>query len=94
MKRTKTLLHIAIALIVVLAVTVAYFAGRTAGIRRSVYDAGKADGIRHAIEDSVIYTVECYDPDDPYANARPDGTDQTIFIELDGERYEHGMYQG
>jgi len=51
-------------------------------------------GIRHAIEDSCIWTVECYDPMNPEENARPDGTDQTIWIELDGDLYEHGMYQG
>ena len=51
-------------------------------------------GVRHAIEDSCIWTVERYDPDNPYENLRDDGTDQTIYIELDGELYEHGMYQG
>ena len=56
--------------------------------------AGHAAGARHAIEDSVIWTVERYDPERPYDNARDDGTDQTIFIELDGQLYEHGMYQG
>jgi len=58
------------------------------------FAAGRAAGIRHAIEDAEIFTVECYDPDSPDENARPDGTDQTIYIELDGEIYEHGMYQG
>ena len=58
------------------------------------YDAGYDDGVQHAIEDSVIWTVECYNPMNPDENARPDGTDQTIYIELDGELYEHGMYQG
>jgi len=58
------------------------------------YDAGYDDGVLHAIEDSVIWTVELYDPQNPNQNARPDGTDQTIYIELDGELYEHGMYQG
>ena len=51
-------------------------------------------GIRHAIEASVIWTVERYDPMNPEENARPDGTDQTVWIELDGDLYEHGMYQG
>lgn len=60
----------------------------------AAFSLGRASGIRHAIEDSVIWTVECYDPDSPDDNARPDGTDQTIYIELDGNLYEHGMYQG
>lgn len=51
-------------------------------------------GVQHAISDSIIWTVECYDPQNPYENVRPDGTDQTIYIELDGNIYEHGMYQG
>lgn len=58
------------------------------------FAAGRAQGVQHAIEDAIVYTVECYDADNPYANARPDGTDQTIYIELDGNLYEHGMYQG
>ena len=66
---------------IILAITAAYVLGRSAGIR-------------HAVEDSVIFTVECYDPENPYENARDDGTDQTIWIELDGETYEHGMFQG
>ena len=60
----------------------------------SCYNIGRREGIRHAIEDSIIWTVERYDPDDPYANAREDGTDQTIYIELDTDLYAHGMYQG
>ena len=63
-------------------------------IAATLYLAGRNDGIRHAIEDSCIWTVECYDPENPYENARQDGTDQTIYIELDGDIYEHGMYQG
>ena len=51
-------------------------------------------GIHHAICDSEIWTVECYDPENPYENLRDDGCDQTIYIELDGEIWEHGMYQG
>ncbi len=59
----------------------------------AAYTFGRNAGIRHAIEDAEIWTLEVYDPDDPYENARPDGTDQTIYIELDGQLYEHGMYQ-
>ena len=58
------------------------------------YHAGITEGVRHAIEDAEIWTVECYDPEDPYRNLRPDGMDQTIYIELDGDIYEHGMWQG
>lgn len=60
----------------------------------AAFIAGRAAGIRHAIEDSIIWTVECYNPATPEENARPDGTDQTIFIDLDGNLYEHGMIQG
>lgn len=63
-------------------------------IAAASFAAGRAAGIRHAIEDSIIWTVELYDPDNPDENARPDGTDQTIYIELDGDLYEHGMFQG
>jgi len=63
-------------------------------IAAASFHAGRAAGIRHAIEDSEIWTVECYAPDDPDRNLRPDGMDQTIYIELDGQLYEHGMWQG
>ena len=58
------------------------------------FAVGRRVGISHAITDSCIWTVERYDPDEPDANCREDGLDQTIFIELDGELYEHGMIQG
>lgn len=60
----------------------------------SSFAVGRSCGIRHALEDSEIFTVEYYDPNEPYKNFREDGTDQTIYILLDGEEYEHGMYQG
>ena len=63
-------------------------------IAATSFAAGRAAGIRHAIEDAEIFTVECYDPDNPDENARPDGTDQTIYIILDDQIYEHGMFQG
>ena len=63
-------------------------------VAAGIFMAGRQEGIRHAVEDSIIWTVECYDPDNPEANAREDGTDQTIFIELDRQLYAHGMYQG
>lgn len=65
-----------------------------AAIAAASFRIGRDEGIRHAVEDSEIWTVECYDPDDPYRNMRPDGMDQTIYIELDGLLYEHGMRQG
>ena len=50
-------------------------------------------GVRHAIEDSCIWTVDCYNPEDPEASAWGE-YDQVIYIDLDGNLYEHGMYQG
>lgn len=63
-------------------------------IASGIYTAGRREGIRHALDDSCIWTVERYNPENPDETARPDGTDQTIYIELDGDLYEHGMYQG
>lgn len=57
-----------------------------------LYCAGRAAGIRHAIEDAQIWTVDRYDPDAPEESAW-NGYDQRIFIDLDGQTYEHGMYQ-
>lgn len=50
-------------------------------------------GVQHAIEDSVIFTVDLYDPDNPEASAWGE-YDQVIYIELDDNTYVHGMYQG
>ena len=57
--------------------------------RRNAFEAGWREGMEHAIKDSTIYT-----PERPHENARDDGTDQTIYIEIDGEVHERGMYQG
>lgn len=57
------------------------------------HDAGYDDGVQHAIEDSIVWTVTRYDPDDPDASAWGE-YDQVIYIEVDGEVYAHGMYQG
>lgn len=62
-------------------------------IAAASFAAGRTAGVRHAIQDSIVFTVECYDPSNPEENLRPDGYDQTIYIELDGETYERGMYQ-
>lgn len=47
--------------------------------------AGRASGIRHALEDSEIWTVEIYDPENP--------AEQEIYIDLDGETYVHTIIQ-
>ena len=54
---------------------------------------GRNDGIRHAIEDSTIFTVDVYNPECPEESYWY-GYDQQIFIVLDGNLFEHGMYQG
>lgn len=61
--------------------------------KRGWYKEGFEDGVLYAIENSEIYTVDRYDPENPYASAW-NGYDQKIFIEIDGHTYEHGMYQG
>ena len=58
----------------------------------TAYLLGHQEGKRHAIEDSIIWTVNCYDPDNPEASAW-NGYDQLIYIELDDNLYQHGMYQ-
>ena len=73
---------------------VALSAALIAAVILCAYQAGKTEGIRHALCDCEVFTVERYDPDNPDENTRPDGTDQTIFFILDDEIYEHGMYQG
>lgn len=59
----------------------------------TAYILGHQEGKRHAIEDSIIWTVDVYNPDDPEASAW-NGFDQLIYIELDDQLFEHGMYQG
>lgn len=59
----------------------------------AAFVAGQAAGVRHAICDSCIWTVDRYDPEDPESSAWGE-YDQLIFIELDGQVFEHGMYQG
>lgn len=59
----------------------------------AAFTAGRYSGIKHAINDSVIWTVDRYDPDDPEASEW-NGYDQLIYIDLDGNTYEHGMFQG
>lgn len=64
-----------------------------AAVIAGAWSAGRAAGIRHAIEESVIWTVDVYNPDDPESSAWGE-YDQAIYIDLDGETYIHGMYQG
>lgn len=59
----------------------------------ALYAGAFSAGVRHAIEDSCIWTVDVYNPADPESSAW-EGYDQLIYIELDGELWEHGMYQG
>ena len=62
-------------------------------IYRREYDAGFNDGIQYAIENMELWTVECYDPENPSETLRPDGYDMTVYVELDGQIYEHGITQ-
>ena len=64
----------------------------TVVVAAAAYMGGRAAGIRHAIEDSEIWTVEIYRPEDPEESAW-NGYDQEIYIELDGQVYSHGMTQ-
>lgn len=50
---------------------------------------GRADGIRHAIEDSEMCIVEFGDPD-----VEQQGYDLRIWIDLDGQSYEHFAFIG
>ena len=56
------------------------------------FAAGRIVGIRHAIEDSEIWTVDVYNPESPDDTAW-NGYDQLVYINLDGNTYEHGMTQ-
>lgn len=58
------------------------------------YCAGVHAGIRNAITDMEIWAVERYDPDHPEETVRADGYDMTVYIDLYGETYEHGLQQG
>ena len=64
--------RIAAIILIAIAITAAFLAGRSCGIR-------------HVIEDSEIWTVDVYDPDDPEI--------QIIYIELDEQLYAHEMIQ-
>lgn len=49
---------------------------------------GRFDGIRHAVEDSELWIVEFDDPD------IPGNYDLRIWIDLDGQSFEHFGYIG
>ena len=59
----------------------------------ALYAGAFSAGVRHAIEDSEIWTVTCYNPENPEESAWGE-YDQLIYIELDDNLYMHGMYQG
>jgi len=69
------------------------FAAALFALLACAFCAGRREGVRHAIEDSEIFTVTCYNPDAPEDSAW-NGYDQCIYIDLDGQIYAHGMYQG
>lgn len=51
-----------------------------------MYNIGRKEGIRYAIEDSCFYIVDFYDED-------AEGYDTFVYVELDdGNVYSHGMY--
>ena len=58
----------------------------------AAFFGGRAEGIRHAIEDAEIWTVERYNTEAPEESAWNE-YDQEILIELDGQIYSHGMTQ-
>lgn len=60
----------------------------------AAYTAGHVSGEKYVMDNAEFCTTEYYDPRDPYANRRNDGTDQTIYMILDGQIYEYGMWQG
>lgn len=64
-----------------------------AAVAAVAYHLGHNAGKMYAITQSCIWTVDCYDPYDPDDSAW-NGYDQLIYIELDGDVWEHGMYQG
>lgn len=67
-------------------------AGIIALLLLTAYTLGHQEGKRHALEGSIIWTVDCYNPDDPDASAWGE-YDQVIYIELDDQLYQHGMFQ-
>ena len=73
----------------VLAILLAMFAAVAFFAYRAGHNAGKL----YAITQSCIFTVDCYNPDAPEDSAW-NGYDQLIYIELDGDIWEHGMWQG
>ena len=54
---------------------------------------GFRGGVKHVIDDAIIYAVDVYNPENPAQSAYEE-YDQQIFVELDGVTYDKGMYQG
>lgn len=55
----------------------------------TAYAVGRQAGMDHVIFDSEIWTVETYEPGNTY-----EGYDQIIYLEIDGQIWEHTMCQG
>ena len=62
-------------------------------VAAAAYHLGHNAGKLHAITESCIWTVDRYDPEAPEESAWGE-FDQLIYIEIDGEIWEHGMFQG
>lgn len=60
-----------------------------AALAAAAFLFGRTTGIRHAIEDAEMSIVEFGDPE-----GIPGGFDLRIWIDLDGETYEHFGYIG
>lgn len=76
-----------IAILIALLMVRAYMLGKQEGFNKGYYF-----GIQHVINDSIIYTTERYNPDDPEASEW-NGYNQRILIVIDDITYEVGMYQ-
>ena len=64
--------------------------GVAAGI--ALFMCGRAAGIRHVIYGCEIFMTECYDPGHPEYTRGEDGSDITVFLEIDGDVHEYGAY--
>ena len=80
-----------IAILITLLIARAYMLGIEQG-KQEGFQTGWYFGIQHVIKDSVIYTTERYNPENPEASEW-NGFDQRILIELDDVTYEVGMHQ-
>ena len=76
-----------IAILIALLMVRAYMIGKEEGFNKGWYH-----GIQHVINDSIIYTTERYDPNNPEASEW-NGYNQRILIVVDDITYEVGMHQ-